>query len=108
MFAVFVAALLYDRHTAAIDRPDSVVVGGEYPGIDNGVIAVTASLQHDEVGRLADRQGLPIKRALEKMATGRSRGIAEQVALAMEQALAVFQRTQLVGSGDAHVGVRPY
>jgi hypothetical protein len=100
-----VPAVLHDRHAAAIDRADRGIVGREDPVIDHGVVREAVGLEHDEVGTLSGRYGVGSERGLEQAPAGRARRLAQHVALAAHEALAVFERAQLVGGGDADVRI---
>src|SRR6185437_6008856 len=105
--AVLVSSVIDQPDATALDRDDRRVVGGEQPMVEDGVAAMTGGVEGDDrvVGRA---YGLCAtgERRLEQAPAGRLAGIAQHVALAMDQALAVFEGAQLVCGGEADVGIR--
>src|SRR5690348_7215851 len=100
--AIAMASMIDQPDAASLDRDDRRVVGGEQPVVEDGVAAKTGGVEGDD--RVVDRaHGLCAagERAVEQAAAGRLAGIAQHVALAMDQALAVFEGAQLVGDGEA-------
>ena len=108
-----------DMAAAGEDVAHRTVAGGKDPGVDE-LIALAADergmrvVEDDDVGGLADgersgseaqRLGAAAARGVEQVPAGRGADGAEPVALPLAQALAVFQRAQLLVEGDAHVAV---
>src|SRR5271168_2577996 len=108
-------AVAYNRSTT---RKDGVDPGAarEYPPVEHIVVFTDrVGAQRDDIGvrtdtepsgRPTQRQRPTAPRAVEQGAPGRSRGLAEDVARAMKQALAIFQQAQLVRERNLDIRVR--
>src|SRR5215475_14847005 len=101
-----VPAVLHHRLAAAVDRLDGGIVGREQPVIEQAVALEAGIVQHHEIGPLAGRNGATVESCFEQATASRARGIAQHVALSMDETLAVLQGSELVGSGNTNVGIR--